>query len=266
MSLLTFVMPIRHQSTVADWPGVKTMIEQTMRSVAGQRDRRWSCVMVANEGADLPAAPTAGFQVVRVDFEPARLPSEKADRQGFYQAVRSDKGRRILAGLVEARPTGHVMVLDYDDFVSNRLAETIASDPGGNGWYVETGYVYGGGRLLHRQRRFYDICGSSFIVRADLLRIPETFEAAEEGYIQRTLGSHKFIIPDLERAGTPLRRLPYPGAIYRVGTGVNTSGTGSVVKKALLRKALLKDPVRLASSLASFRLMTPAIRDEFFGG
>ncbi len=47
---------------------------------------------------------------------------------------------------------------------------------------------------------------------------------------------------------------------------MNTSGTGSVVKKALLRKALLKDPVRLASSLASFRLMTPAIRDEFFGG
>ena len=45
------------------------------------------------------------------------------------EAVRHDKGASVLAGIVEARPTGHVMVVDYDDFVSSRLASLVDSDP-----------------------------------------------------------------------------------------------------------------------------------------
>ncbi len=65
------------------------------------------------------------------------------------------------------------MIVDDDDFVSNRLVTFVAQNAGRNGWYMRVGYVWSSnGRLVYRDGDFSNICGTSHIVRADLYTIP----------------------------------------------------------------------------------------------
>jgi hypothetical protein len=260
---LTFVIPVRHQATVKNWAEVKARLTETLRSISAQKHTGWNCVVVANEGADLPVVPEK-VEVVRVDFPPAVLPNQETDREAFYEAVRSDKGRRILAGLIHAKPKGHVMVVDYDDFVSNRLAGTVADNPTAFGWYLEFGLLYDGGQLLLKRGKFYEKCGTSHIIRADLLQIPDSILSADESYIRRTLGSHRFVKDDLARSQTPLQELPYPGAIYRVGYSGNTSGKGNLLRMIVSKESLLH-PRKLLQDLSDLKYLSGAIAREFFG-
>ena len=72
-----------------------------------------------------------------------------------------------------------------------RLTSFVAENPLANGWYVRDGYIWSdGGRLLYRSDEFFRICGTSHIIRANLFQLPPSFEAADETYIRRMLGSH----------------------------------------------------------------------------
>ena len=158
------------------------------------------------------------------------------------------------------------MVVDYDDLVSNRLAETVAASPEANGWFVQTGFKYDGSRLLQKLYEFHECCGSCFIVRADLLDLPPRLDLADAVYVKQILGSHKYLKTELEKRGAPLMPLPFPAAMYRVGTGQNTSGDhADAVIRSVFKPKTLRRPKRLLNSLVSFRLLTPAIRTEFFG-
>ena len=138
-NILTFIIPIRHQANAKDWGAIKANLIQTMQSIAGQSDPRWRGFVVANTGADLPPLP-AGFSVVHVDFPPNTLHDKgSAPLEQIYQAFRMDKGRRVLAGLIAAKPQGHVMVVDDDDFVSKRLVSYVAQNAGHDGWFVQQG-------------------------------------------------------------------------------------------------------------------------------
>lgn len=263
---LTFVIPVRHQDSVEDWNGVRDRLSSTLRSASAQTIDNWECVIVANHGALLPATP-ANCSVVRVDFPASRLPDARDDKERRWEAIRSDKGRRILAGLLAVRPNGYVMVVDYDDFVSRRLAAHVAQHPDANGWYIDAGYVFDGTRLLYALRRGFDrMCGTSLIVRASLLGLPMAIEEADEAWIRRTLGSHRFLRSDLEAQGHPLSRLPYPGAIYRVGHTDRASPSANIRKMFFSKRLLLRRPHRYAMRLTNLRPMTSKHRQEFLGG
>ena len=97
----------------------------------------------------------------------------------------------MLAGLIAAHPSGHVMIVDDDDFVSRRLADHVARNPQANGWFIRKGYIWSdGGSLVLRHNSFSHICGTSHIIRADLYAIPDRFDAASPEYIQKMLGDH----------------------------------------------------------------------------
>lgn len=266
--MLTFVTPVRHHATATNWRAVRARMAVTLRSLRAQDDGRWNAVVVANAGADLPHDLTR-CDVVRVDFPPNTL-DRNGPPEALWHAIRADKGRRVLAGLLHARATGmlrgHVMVVDYDDVVSRRLAGFVAAHPKAHGWYVNAGYTFSGTRLLvSYPREFFELCGTSHIVRADLLNLPAGPADASEAYISRTLGSHKFIKRDLDEQGTPLAPLPFAGAIYRMGHGDAASGSSSMVRYSL-RKESVGRPLALARQLAKFRYMGPRLAREFFGG
>ncbi len=266
--MLTFVIPVRHHATAKDWRAIRTRMAVTLRSLRAQDSDDWNAVIVANHGADLPV-DLRRCDVVRVDLAPNAL-DPSAGQEAVWQAIRRDKGRRLLKGLLHARTMGmlrgHVMVVDYDDMVSRRLAGFVAQDPHASGWYVNAGYMFSGERLLFSYpREFFELCGTSHIVRADLLDLPADEDHATEAYVSRTLGSHKFIKRDLEARGTPLAPLPFPGAIYRMGHGDTASGSTSMVRYSL-RKESLRRPVSLARQLAKFRFMGATLANEFFDG
>jgi exopolysaccharide biosynthesis galactosyltransferase PssJ len=265
-NILTFIVPVRHQDNAPNWQNVKRHLRDTILSISRQQGEGWKAIIVANQGADLPEIPR-GFEVARVDFPPNALYTQgKAEQEEFYNALRSDKGRRVLAAMLHAGQMGHVMIVDDDDFISRRLTSFVHANPQANGWYIRDGYIWSdGGRLLYRSADFFRMCGTSHIVRADLYRIPPSLEAADETYIRRMLGSHRFICDDLDASGTPLAPLPFIGAVYRTGHTESYIGSRTILKQYFLRKDLLKDPRELARRALRLKLKNHQIEQEFFG-
>ena len=100
MTLVTFVIPVRHQDNASDWSLLKANLVQTIASISNQTNDDWRGVIVANEGADLPDLPER-FVVERVAFPPNDMHElGKASREDFYDTFRADKGRRVLMGTI----------------------------------------------------------------------------------------------------------------------------------------------------------------------
>lgn len=223
---LAFVTPVRHPLNSNDYGRVESLLRRSVSSWLGQTEPRIAVVVVANRLADLPDDPR--IHQVTVDFPP---PSTVAAARTGIPAVLRDKGTKNAIGLARARElgAGHVMFADADDFVSNRIAALTASLPTASGWTVTDGWRVNIDRRTVRPHRgdFHLQCGTSHIVRTDLL--PPTSGGvgatqdelyAEQGeLLERHLGSHMHLHEDL-----PLAPLPFPGALYQVGTGESHSG------------------------------------------
>ena len=264
--VLTFIIPLRHPENSPDWPALKRRLAQTIRSIAGQDDARWRAIIVANEGADLPALP-GNFALKQVRFPPNPMFEQgDNDREAFLDSCRLDKGRRVLTGILEADRDGYCMVVDDDDLVSSRLTSFAAGRPGGYGWYVQTGYIWGdGGRLIYEYADFWKFCGTSHIVRTALYELPASVEDADPDYLRRIFGSHVFIRGHLEARGTPLEPLPFVGAVYRIGhVGSHSKSTG-LVRQVFFKREILKNPLKLAQRFSRLRLLDAAVRQQFWG-
>jgi hypothetical protein len=265
-NILTFVIPVRHQDNARDWRQLKRNLAQTIESIASQDSDGWKCIIVANQGADLPRLPDNFFDI-RVDFPPNPLHERgDASQEDHWKALRKDKGRRILAGMLAAGPMGHVMHVDDDDFVSNRLASFVAQHPQANGWYVRDGFLWSeGSRVLYRVSDFSKRSGTSHIIRSDLYELPATMNSASDDYISNMLGSHTFISEHLARMGTPLSPLPFLGAVYRTGHPGAHSRSPNIYRQFLIKKAFLRRPSMFLESLRRFEGKSVKIEKEFFG-
>lgn len=262
---LTFIIPVRHQNNAKDWNKLKSNLSSTAKSIASQKNGSWKGIVVANHGADLPPLPE-GFEVKRVDFPPNTLHEQgNVSKEQFYEAFRIDKGQRVLAGMLHAGPMQHVMIVDDDDFVSNELAGLAVQQPTANGWYIRDGYVWGeGSNYVYEFSDFSKLCGTCYVIRADLYELPATFEQASEEYIKRMLGSHIVIRDHLAQQNTPLSPLPFVGAVYRVGhAGAHSQSTG--VFKQYFPRGLLKQPFELLRRLLRLKYLSSNIRRDYFG-
>lgn len=264
--VLTFVIPVLHPENSKDWPAVKARLGKTIKSIAGQDHDGWQAVIVANEGSDLPLLPP-NFVLKQVNFPPNPMFEQgDNDLETFRDAVRFDKGRRVLAGLLHAGEFGHAMVVDCDDFVNRHLTSFVADHAGDNGWYVLEGYVWGdGGRLIYQYADFSQRCGTSHIIRADLYGLPESIEAADADYIRKMYGSHVSIRDYLSAQGTPLQPLPFIGAVYRIGHPDSHSKSAPLMKSSFFGRSLVKNPLELARHFARLRVLGSGVRYEFWG-
>jgi hypothetical protein len=263
--MLTFIIPVRHPANSKNWDALKARLAQTITSISGQNGDRWQAIIVANHGADLPALPK-GFSVERVDFGPnPKYERGAADNvEVFRDFVRIDKGRRVRAGMLAAPSTTFFMIVDDDDFVSSRLADYVARHPDDNGWYIDRGYMWSEGNLLGAISKFFMLCGTSHIINAGLYDLEKLRGNDADDYMKRMLGSHIAVAQELAAAGTPLKALPFFGAIYRVGhPGAHSNSSGLIA--TFFKKATLASPLRFIKTALSLRLITPKLRREFFG-
>ena len=266
MTLVTFVIPVRHQDNASDWSLLKANLVQTIASISNQTNDDWRGVIVANEGADLPDLPER-FVVERVAFPPNDMHElGKASREDFYDAFRADKGRRVLMGMLRARDSRFFMIVDDDDFVSARIVQHASENPDANGWTIDHGYIWDdGGKLLLGDDDFNHLCGTSLIIRSDLYDLPERFEDASLDWIKSMLGSHVRIADILAERGTPLATLPFRGAIYRVSHSGSHSKAPSILVKYFLSWEAFKRPRRMLRNLGRLRLVGETEKREFFG-
>ena len=263
---MTFIIPLRHPENSTDWPALKRRLAQTIRSIAGQDDDHWRAIIVANEGSDLPALP-GNFELRQVRFPPNPMFEQgDNDREIFLDSCRLDKGRRVLAGILEADKEGYSMVVDDDDFVNCRLASFVAGQSGKNGWYVQNGYLWGdGGKLIYEYADFWKFCGTSHIIRTALYELPASVEEADPDYIRRIFGSHVFVRHYLEARDMPLEPLPFVGAVYRIGHAGAHSKSPGLVRQVFFKREILKSPLKLAQRFSRLRLLDAAARQQFWG-
>jgi hypothetical protein len=265
-TLITFVIPVRHQSNSKNWALLKANLTQTIASISAQANTNWKAIIVANEGADLPSVPD-GFEIVRVDFPPNNMHEQQGqDKEAFYDAFRIDKGRRVLKGMLHVRDTAFYMIVDDDDFVSNSLVSYVAQNQNANGWKINDGYVWGdGGKLLYIHHDFANYCGTSLIIRSDLYSLPDSFQAASDEYIKTMLGSHVKISKILADKGAPLASLPFLGAVYRIGHAGAHSKSPSLISKYCFNKYLMIRPHKLLRNLLNLRYVDKAFKQQYFG-
>lgn len=229
--MLGFAISVRHPDSSTRYDRVEALLGRTLASITNQDHPDYVATVVSNRPLSFPV-PDKVRSVV-VDFPPPTdVPTPDVPRD----AVLSDKGSKLAVGVLAARAAGadQVMMVDADDFVSRRLAGHVAGAPSATGWYVDDGYIYGEGTGLLRQLpHFAETCGTSLIYgRPFLDSLPDVpltatksqlLDALGPFTVHELLGSHKRAIGHYAEAGTPLTPLPFPGAVYTVGTGENHS-------------------------------------------
>ncbi|HEV7403010.1 MAG TPA: hypothetical protein VGO11_08795 [Chthoniobacteraceae bacterium] len=236
--MLIFVVALQSPLASRDWGLVSRLWERTLRSICAQTCGDFRVFLVCNERPAIGFAHPA-VTVVEGDF-PLPGPSTAERMQ--------DKWLKLKHGLVAARSLApaHVFIMDADDCVHRGLAALCAAHPGEIGWRFYTGYVRDeGSRWLFLRRDFDTYCGTSAIVRAEPADLPGSVEEPIAPYFLLTHG-HGAIGEYLRERGTPLRKLPFIGAIYNTATGENDSGfslRGWRSRKVLLRKLLNSRPL-----------------------
>lgn len=263
---ITFVIPVRHPQNCSDWGALKARLQETIRSIAAQTSPDWRCVIVANEGSDLPPLP-ANFTVCHVNFPPnPHYDIDVSGRERAYDSFRLDKGRRVLAGMLQERETKYFMIVDDDDFVSSRITQFVTSHDGANGWDTQEGWLWSeGGKAILPYGNFSKYCGTSLIIRSDLYDLPPSLDEAEEEYMKSWLGSHTRITGILAERGTPLAPLPFRGAVYRIGHAGAHSRSKGIIRNHILNPRLLARPGKLLRNITGLRFIKPEFEREYFG-
>jgi glycosyltransferase involved in cell wall biosynthesis len=267
MTCLVFIIPIRHQDSSDNWDVLLDNLEQTVNSICAQTYHDWKCIVVANKGARLPIFPDK-FEVCWVDFPPNKLYVQGDSRvDEFRDAVRLDKGKRLFAGIKSAGDASYLMFVDDDDFIHRDLARFVCENTGGYGWFLDKGLVWedGSNLLMIYDSGFYKFCGTSHIVRSDLLRLLDDETKLDVNYIKRMLGSHVYLKDELDKSRTPLVPLPFRGAIYRIGHSDAHSKVKGIVNTFFSRRKVVRHPLRALRRLFSIRRLTEKLKKTYFG-
>lgn len=255
--MLTFVTSIRARAVAADWDHHVRLLERTLRSCLAQTEPKVRVVVVCHDRPDVRVDDP------RVEFVPVDLPVPRLD----HAELVCDKVLKISAGAQKAIADGSrfLMFADADDLVSRRLAGFAREHPDANGWYFPQGYSHQYGQpWLNRTHQHHLLCGTSAVLRADLLKFERS--DAYRGGLVNTLaaaGHHEYAAI-LDAQGHPLAPLPFPGSVYvqhaaSLATMVpaTAAGTGAAWRRVARQ-------VRLAGrELVTLRPLTPALAREF---
>jgi hypothetical protein len=231
--VLGFVTSLPHPANCRSYPERCDLLTLTLASILAQTAPDIRVVVVANARPTNPIGD-ARVEVVLVPFAPSASPAGAPTAVwGIYE----DKGAKLAVGTsaLVAAGASHVMIVDSDDFVHRGLAAHVAAHGDDPGWFSPTGYFHVRGSRTVRvmPADFHQRNGSTHIVRTDLLAVPPGLDPtlSRDGVLdtlgrERTvalLGRHRPIVEHCAAAGAPLVPLPFPSAIWEIGTGENFS-------------------------------------------
>lgn len=222
LRMLAFIIPLKSAKVSADWEKTSALFERCLKSTCSQSSNQFKTIVVCNE------LPKVHFHHENIDYVKVNfLPPEKESNP--ITRADTDKGRRILKGILHAQkysPT-HVMSVDADDCVSSKLANfVLMNSQDSDSWYFNTGWKYREGEhsIYFKRSGFYTMSGTSNIINNRYIDLPEKPE------FNRGYGYYKFYIDHqkikdkIQNQGFSMKALPFPGAVYVLSTGDNISG------------------------------------------
>jgi hypothetical protein len=246
--MLVFIVPLQSPDSTQNWNLVSRLAERTIASLFRQDCEDFRVILVCNE-APARLQSHRALRVIMRNF-PTPSPSDPENRM-------TDKWKKVRVGLVAARQFTpcHIMIVDADDLVSNRLASHCAANSSGSGWVFDDGWIHDEhSKLIFYQRHKFDTsCGTSSILRVESSDLPATDEGPRGDNLILHSG-HMKIRAAMAARGTPLRPLPFRGAVYIRGTG--ETHTRFALRTWRSKKVLLR-------KLVGYRPLTDRVRREF---
>ena len=260
--MLCFIIPLKSAKVSSSWELVSKLFERTIKSVCNQTIPDFRVIVICHE------RPNIEFEHPNVTYIEVDFPIPTFRSNTDMQSRDTDKHRKIWTGLVYAHQLNpsHIMFVDADDCVSRYLAEFISQNSQCNGWFIGRGYEYRDGSkfILHREKKFHKKCGTSHIIRYDLLE-----SMLKELKFEQIKGwnflYHQKIVDTMNKKGNPLELLPFKGAIKVIDNGENICDQEKILLEMFNsnpNKIILFYARRAYKSFTS-RLITKSNREEF---
>jgi hypothetical protein len=272
--VISFITSLRHPGTTDRYGDVVRLLDDTLRSLDAQRDRRFEAVVVANEAYEPPAG--LGYPVRSFTTGFACPPRDFADKDERHASIKLDKGLKLAVAMARSQGA-HAMCLDSDDFVSRRVVEFVGAHAGEHdGWFVERGIRYDVSAGLYRpQRNFNDVCGTSLIWRRGIMpdvslgdepSADEVLDAYGRERVVEELGSHRTM-----RRKYGFAPLPFPAAVYAVNHGNNHAPAASLrlglpIGRRRAAEFGIRPPEAAAARRAAAAQLRPSQLREAFTG
>ncbi len=228
--MLLFLLPLKSSKVSNSWENTCLLLERSLRSICAQTHTDFKVLVVCHEQPEITFAHEA-IDFLCVDFPRPR--PVNYDEAFPMKEPNRDKNKKILFGLLHARAfkPSHVVFIDADDLVSQRLAAFVSQNPAQPGWYIDKGFAYleNSAKLVPIKERFYGKCGSSHIVRFDLLeKIAQktSLETVDHRFLH-----HQDVRSMVIEQGATLSPLPFPGAIYVTDHGENVWASATILRQ-----------------------------------
>jgi hypothetical protein len=261
--MLCFIIPFKSRAVSLDWTRDCLLLKQTLNSAWRQTDPDYQVIVVHHE-----KPITANSYDSRVSFLAVDYPSpEIRAHLSNAEVGRSDKWKKITRGFLKAQEycPDFVMVVDADDLIHRELARHANARKTANGWVFKSGYRYHyGGHWLVHTGCFHQICGTSIIVRNELVGC-DGISGDSNGALMREQLGHMRAEKYFSSRGTPLDDLPFPGAIYVLGHSGNQSQNTTDPNRREHRLWRRLSPAELLRALLRTRiqLLTASLREQF---
>lgn len=258
--MLTFVIPVKSKSVASDWTNFSQLFERTLKSICNQTNSNFKALVVCHEIPEINYTHE-NLHFIHPDFQPPS--KDNISPKEYLIKKRIDKGNKIKLGVAYASKkfnTDYVMLVDSDDFVSNRIVAFVNNS--GNdlpGWYIGRGYLsLKWKNVIVVTKKFNHLCGSCVIVKPNLIK-----HFFDKGEIDLYF-DHRLTTLD---SNIELKKVPFSAGIYNIGNGENIFMSFQNVKifnnhGNWISMQSLK---RLYSKFRNyrFRFITPGIRKEF---
>ncbi len=207
--MLLFVVPLQSPEASKDWGHVSRLAVRSIASLCAQEHPDFHVILVCSEP---PVGLKEHPKVTVIAVDRASFPPPAADRTSRM----IDKFRKFQRALIEARKytPAHILFCDADDCVSRHLAGLCAEHPDARGWYFKKGYVWDEGTAFAFALDDFDqLCGTSVIVRCETNELLDNMEEPHGNCFYLSHG-HPILRDSMAERGTPLKPLPFPGAVY----------------------------------------------------
>jgi hypothetical protein len=131
--MLAFIVPLKGCHASKNWTQVCALAQRTLLSLLAQEHPGFRIFLVCNEVPDGFPAHSA-LKIIQETF-PTPEPSNWGSRL--------DKWSKIRVGMAAARELApcHIMMVDADDCVSQRLSGFCAEHPNSPGWIFDDGWI-----------------------------------------------------------------------------------------------------------------------------
>jgi hypothetical protein len=245
---IVFLIPIASSREARNWSLACSLLKQTLGSIFHSTNANFRVVVAGNEPPDFPLPDSdPRFKFLSLDPSPSK-------GEDYWGAAVRDKMTKISAGWEYAKQVWnpeYVMKVDWDDLISSRLVEWLASTRSEAGFRITDGWIWRPHhrRLLQHTEQFDRTCGTCLILRSDVadregpflhsgdgIRYDEKFQEQElrDSYglipgaqVSKLLLTDTHIRSEAQFAylGHKLAPVPFSAAVYRIGHGNNASGS-----------------------------------------